>query len=564
MGQAKVTRNPEVKSAFTGVPMNKLKTIALCLASTLVLNTPLISAYAEEAKKGVLVEFSEADFGEEDGGKSLFGRTSDKPKQPQGSQKIPCMIWKEGEPQAVMLAIHGFGLHKGTYDAFAREMVKSGIAVYAIDIRGFGSWVQKGANEIDFPSTMEDIGLTLREIKRIHPGVPVIVLGESMGGAIAMKTAATYPELVNGLISSVPAGDRYDKANSQMGIVKHVLLHGFNAPIDVGPAIVKAATKKTDLQNTWLKDPLTRTYVKPKELIAFRDFMNDSFEYAPRIKTTPVLFIQGSNDKLVRPAGTWKLFGSIATPDRQIVLSKTAEHLIFEDGQFNKEDLGFVSGWITKHIIPNVKTNVATSTTSSTTTKPEVKKTNRPKKALTYWIELKRDGKIFRCNNKMSFKSGDSIRFHLAPDSDGYAYLVLKQGSTGNSAILFPSASTGERNFLRRGIDYPLPYDDWLAFDRNPGLEKVRIFFSTRQVSLSQIEKSMKDQVSYVSADNDGAKDLIGTGLQLTWDDPNPVMMPDDVKAQTAVANSGKNSQVRLTFEDTGGVMAVDVALLHQ
>ena len=72
----------------------------------------------------------------------------------------------------------------------------------------------------------------------------------------------------------------------------------------------------------------------------------------------------------------------------------------------------------------------------------------------------------------------------------------------------------------------------------------------------------MKDKVAFVSADSDGAKDLIGTGLQLTWDDPNPVMMPDDIKAQTA--HSGQNSQVRLTFEDTGGVMAVDVALLHQ
>lgn len=523
--------------------------------------TDLPAQAAADQVKGEIVEFSEADFGEEDGGKSLFGKPS-QPKKLDPSQKIPCMIWKAGDPQAIMLCIHGFGLHKGTYDSFAREMVKNNIAVYAIDVRGFGSWVQKGVNEIDFDGTMQDIGLTLKEIKRINPGVPVIVLGESMGGAIAMKTAATYPDLVNGLISSVPAGDRYDRANSEMGIVKHVLLHGFNAPIDVGPAIVKAATKKKDLQNTWLKDPLTRTYVKPKELIAFRDYMNDSYNFAPNIKTTPVLFIQGSNDKLVRPAGTWKLFGSIANPDRQIVLSKTAEHLIFEDAQFNQEDLGFVSNWITKHIIPNLKTSVASSTTSGTTS--EVKKVARPKKALTYWIELRRDGKTYRCNNKMSFKSGDSIRFHLAPDSDGYAYLVLKQGSTGNSAILFPSASTGDKNYLRRGIDYPLPYDDWLAFDKNPGLEKIRIFFSSKQVSLDQIERSMKDKVAFVSADTDGAKDLIGTGLQLTWDDPNPVIMPDDVKAQVAARAQGQNSQVRLTFEDTGGVMAVDVALLHQ
>jgi alpha-beta hydrolase superfamily lysophospholipase len=541
-------------------------------------------------------------------------------------EKIPCMVWVDKqEPKAAMLCIHGFGLHKGTYDAFANEMAKMGIATYAIDVRGFGAWVRKGKNRIDFDGTMSDIGLALNEIRRLHPDLKIIVLGESMGGAIAMKAAQMYPDMVYGLISSVPAGDRYDKADSEMGVVKHVFLHGFDAPLDVGPAIVGRATKKDSLKQTWLNDPLTRTEVSANELIAFKNFMNSTFDMAPRIKNTKVLFIQGSNDKLVRPAGTYKLFGNLATPHREIVLSKTAEHLIFEDGQFNNEDLKFVSRWISNNIAPlglpsavakkpaasnatETKTDtkkdeklaaVATTSTATGTTgtaatqtatttsvtgttvpgttaattiasKPAtnvgLEKNNitksAPQTALSYWIELKRKGKVYRCNNKTTFKSGDAIRFHVMAEVDGYAYVVLQQGSTGSTAVLFPSKETGEKNFLRGQQDYPLPYDDWLAFDDHPGLEKVRIMFSKNQIAMDKLKPSDATKVAYVSPDLTGAKDLIGTRMQLSWDESNPIIMPDEVAS--AAASHATSSQVKLVFDNPDGTLAVDVALLHQ
>lgn len=536
---------------------------------------------------------------------------------PAGQDKIPCMVWIDKQkPKAAMLCIHGFGLHKGTYDAFANEMAKLGIATYAIDVRGFGAWVRKGKNHIDFDGTMGDIGLSLNEIRRMHPDLKIIVLGESMGGAIAMKAAQMYPDLVYGLISSVPAGDRFERADSELGIVKHVIFHGMNAPIDVGPAIVGRATKKDSLKNTWLNDPLSRTEVSANELIAFKNFMNSTYDMAPNIKKAKVLFIQGSNDRLVRPAGTYKLFGSLGTPHREIVLSKTAEHLIFEDGQFNNEDLKFVSKWISSNIAPvglpatvakagtdkqeekvafpgttpPVDATPGSGTTDSgntNTDKTEKNPTTVPTKiasstipdagipskedlgrktALSYWIELKRNGKIFRCNNKTTFKSGDAIKFHVMAEVDGYAYVVLQQGSTGSTAVLFPSKETGEHNYLRSKQDYPLPYDDWLAFDDHPGLEKVRIMFSKSQISMDKFQKHNETtKVAYISPDHDGAKDLIGTRMQLSWDDSNPIIMPEEVKKNSTVANQGQSSsQVKLVFDNPDGTLAVDVALLHQ
>lgn len=491
------------------------------------------------------------------------------------AQQIPCMIWQARRPKATMLAIHGFGLHKATYKAFAEEMARVGISVYAIDVRGFGHWVRKGANKIDFKGTLYDIGLALNEIKKTNPGKPVVVLGESMGGAIALAAAAKYPNMIDGLISSVPAGDRFDKADSSIDVVKQFLFRGANAPMDVGDSIVGAATKKEKLRSEWLNDPLCRTMVTPNELIRFNNFMNKTLTVATKVDRMPVLFIQGSKDKLVRPAGTMKLFNRISSPNKQFVLSTTAEHLIFEKGQFNNKDLNFVSNWIDGSVADILPDKIAKRKPKKQAPKPKPKKQAPPKIAhktspslnqlkskkrssLRYWIELKRKGKVYRCNNKMTFQSGDAIRFHVIPDTDGYAYIVLKQGTTGNSAVLFPSRHTGSNNFLRKGQDFPLPYKDWLAFDSNPGLEKVRIMFSKTPINVEQMQAR---KVAYVSPDTSGAKDLVGTGLKLSWDDPNPVIMPDEIASAT---QSNNNSQVKLVFDGLDGTLAVDVALLHK
>src|ERR1700733_8492835 len=129
----------------------------------------------------------------------------------EAARKAPSVSWlpADGKPRLAMLCIHGFSLHKGCYDAFGKEMAKDGIATYAIDLRGFGE--SKGTaqrTELDFDGCLVDIKAELEEIHKNHPALPVIILGESMGGAIALRATALYPKLVSGLVSSVPARDR--------------------------------------------------------------------------------------------------------------------------------------------------------------------------------------------------------------------------------------------------------------------------------------------------------------------------------------------------------------------
>ena len=285
-------------------------------------------------------------------------KSPDNPSKSKAKGKIvrrgtpPCLSWVDSEQpvRAVLLCVHGLGLHNGTYDAFGNRMSKLGYAVYAIDVRGFGSWMAaQGREKVDFDGCMEDVRSTLKVVHRAHPGLPVFVLGESMGGAIALRACAQFPELVDGLISSVPAGDRFKQGQTKLTVAFHLIADP-NTPFDIGTSVIKQATNKPELRDSWGNNPLSRLKVSANELIQFQNFMNQNHKFAVLIKDRPVLFVQGCDDKLVRPEGTVELFNRLATKDRQIELIPKAEHLIFEEAQFTDREVEIVNNWLTAHL----------------------------------------------------------------------------------------------------------------------------------------------------------------------------------------------------------------------
>lgn len=264
----------------------------------------------------------------------------------------PCLSWVDYDQpvKAVLLCVHGLGLHNGTYDPFGKRMSKLGFAVYAIDVRGFGSWMAaEGRERVDFDGCMEDVRSTLKVVHRAHPGLPVFILGESMGGAIALRACAQFPELVDGLISCVPAGDRFKQGQTKINVAIH-LIAAPNQPFDIGKSVIKQATVKPELRDSWGNNPLSRLKVSANELIQFQNFMNQNHKWAVLIKDRPVLFVQGCDDKLVRPEGTVELYNRLATKDRQIELIPNAEHLIFEEGQFTDREVEIVNSWLSSHL----------------------------------------------------------------------------------------------------------------------------------------------------------------------------------------------------------------------
>ncbi|PWT98082.1 MAG: hypothetical protein C5B53_07195, partial [Candidatus Melainabacteria bacterium] len=264
---------------------------------------------------------------------------------------IPCTSWVSPDlvPWAAVLCIHGFTMDKNAYSDFGKRLSAVGIPTYAIDVRGFGSWQKsKEHTKLNFAQAMEDVHEAIKAVHKAHPLVPLILVGESMGGALALQAAAQDQALLAGLVCSVPAKERYGARKTNRKVAFSAL-KGFSRPTDVGTRIIHQITKNEDLREELESDPEARLEYSPKEMLQFERFMNKSDKRAPEIKNIPVLFLQGGSDHLVKASGTAKSFEKISSADKNFVLVGESEHLVLEAGQCTDHTIDVVTSWMYEH-----------------------------------------------------------------------------------------------------------------------------------------------------------------------------------------------------------------------
>ena len=254
------------------------------------------------------------------------------------------------EQKGLIFCLHGLGLHSGSFKDFADKINGSGYGVIAFDVRGFGSFaMEKGLDKLDLNAGLEDLAAALSIIRSHNPNLPVAVLGESMGGALALQLAAKYPEHVNALISAVPSRKRYKAASTGL-LVGIKLLEDKKKPIEIGKKLVEQSSSNQGLRDVWLNDPNARFKLSAQELVRFQEFMNQTEKSAKEIKQTPVIIFQGFKDHLVKSEGTIALYGALGTPQKDLVLVGDAEHLIFEEGQAPDDIVRMLAAWLDSHI----------------------------------------------------------------------------------------------------------------------------------------------------------------------------------------------------------------------
>ncbi len=169
---------------------------------------------------------------------------------------------------------------------------------------------------------------------------------------------------------------------------------------------------------------------------------------------------------------------------------------------------------------------------------------------LRYWIEMKRNGVTQRVSNKTQFKSGDSIRFHVRANIDGYAYILLSNGSRGEHEVLFPDEKAGEKNRVGAGRDYVLPQDGSLTFDENPGLEKLTLLLSRTPIDATAYlaKPAGEKELTLIASASDGAKDLVPARIYVAYsaprsEGPPPILIAAANRHAAAESKSDKSDK---------------------
>lgn len=109
---------------------------------------------------------------------------------------IPLYRWTQesGRPRAVVQILHGLGEHAQRYARFANDLLQHGIHCTAHDHRGHGRSRHPGhyADQNGWDKVIGDVQAVQQRIVYDAPGVPLVLLGHSMGSYIAQSFALRY------------------------------------------------------------------------------------------------------------------------------------------------------------------------------------------------------------------------------------------------------------------------------------------------------------------------------------------------------------------------------------
>lgn len=124
----------------------------------------------------------------------------------QDGARLPMLNWMpEGEPWAVVVALHGMNDHKASFHLAGPHWAERGIATYAYDQRGFGRAPGRGVWAGQELMT-EDLRTVTALVRARHPDAIIAVAGESMGGAVAVAAfASDRPPAADRVVLLAPA-----------------------------------------------------------------------------------------------------------------------------------------------------------------------------------------------------------------------------------------------------------------------------------------------------------------------------------------------------------------------
>ena len=217
-------------------------------------------------------------------------------------QLLPLRKWlPQGQAKAVILALHGFNDYSNALDGPGTIWAKLGIATYAYDQRGFGAAPGRGR----WPgraTLAADAASASRILRRLYPGVPLYLLGESMGGAVAIiamtgESGTPIPD-VDGVILLAPAV----WGRPTMDLLPRVALW---IGVRVAPGLSLTgrglhiqASDNIPMLRALARDPLVIKDTRIDTIWGLVNLMDAALASAPRLRA-PLLLMYGAEDEII-------------------------------------------------------------------------------------------------------------------------------------------------------------------------------------------------------------------------------------------------------------------------
>ncbi|MEA1970504.1 MAG: alpha/beta hydrolase [Thermodesulfobacteriota bacterium] len=269
----------------------------------------------------------------------------------EGGLKIFYRRYQANPEKARMVIAHGLGEHSGRYGNIVERLFHEGISVWAMDHRGHGRSDGTRGHVFSFYQYVAELSKMI-EISSdgIAEGVKVFLFGHSLGGLIALRFAASFPKVIDGMIVSSPAlGLTADIPAAKVfsGRIMSAFWPSFSFSNDLD---VSKISHDEDVVRAYIDDPLVHNRVSARWFTEFLSAMKAAGDSAPEIKI-PLLMQLAGDDHLTNADASVNFFEALGSDDKTLHIYKDLYHEIYnEEAEQRKQVLDDLNEWIMKRI----------------------------------------------------------------------------------------------------------------------------------------------------------------------------------------------------------------------
>jgi alpha-beta hydrolase superfamily lysophospholipase len=261
-----------------------------------------------------------------------------------GGLRLYRQAWlPDGDVKAVVVLSHGASEHSSRYAWVAGQLTAAGYALHALDHRGHGksegtrAYIDRLANAVTDLDGLVDVAAAQ------HPGVPLFLLGHSMGGCLAIAYALEHQDRLDGLLLSAPLA-ALEAAPLPLRIAGRVL--SVIAP-KTGVYQVDANGVSNDpaVVADYVQDPLNHHGKLAARTLGELAGAIGSFPARVGELTLPLLVMHGPDDKLVPYAGGEMVHAGAGSQDKTFIRYDGLAHELLNEPE-RQRVVDDITGWL--------------------------------------------------------------------------------------------------------------------------------------------------------------------------------------------------------------------------
>ena len=250
--------------------------------------------------------------------------------------------WQPATPHHAVVLVHGYAEHTGRYDATGSAFAAAGYAVESFDLRGHGRSQGERCHVDGFDRYLDDLDAVLAFSRDTYHGLPIHLLGHSMGSLIVLThLTERNPVVSSAVVSAPPLELRVARLQRVLGQVLQRVWPTFRMEMDLG---ADGLSRDPEVVRRYQEDPLVGSGMTASLAAEMSRKVVSTAAVASAVDV-PLLALHGNADPICPSTATQAFMDAVSSTGSRYLEYSDLRHEILNEPEQDQVRRDILAWW---------------------------------------------------------------------------------------------------------------------------------------------------------------------------------------------------------------------------